>query len=123
MMLSACSAEGLDNGAAGWDRDASAPLTNTAVDQPTSPEEAIRACYSQEPYVAAPEEAPPAVEPDDGAMGDAACPSEMVLVEGKHCPKVRQTCAEYMEDPIVNPRARCSRFEPSVCKAARVPMR
>jgi formylglycine-generating enzyme required for sulfatase activity len=73
--------------------------------------------------VAAVDEAPPEADPQDGPVVEGACPGEMVLVQGNHCPKVRQNCIEYMEDPIVNPRARCKRFEPSVCKSARVAMR
>jgi formylglycine-generating enzyme required for sulfatase activity len=53
-----------------------------------------------------------------------ACPANMVLVEGQYCPKVKQECVKYMEDPIKFPRARCQEFAPtSECQAQRIPLR
>lgn len=52
------------------------------------------------------------------------CPANMVLVEGKYCPKVKQECVKYMEDPIKFPRARCLEFQAtSECLSERVPLR
>jgi len=54
----------------------------------------------------------------------SACPSEMVLVEGQHCPKADQSCVNWMEDPAKFPYARCAEFsKPSICKGERVSMR
>jgi hypothetical protein len=67
---------------------------------------------------AAPLEAEPAPPPA------SACPEEMVLVEGLHCPVVEQPCITWKEDPAQFPFARCAEFSPTpVCKAERVPMR
>ena len=48
-------------------------------------------------------------------MPTPACPDDMVLVEGEHCPKVEQICERW--DPSSAPGAeRCIRFaEPSRC--------
>lgn len=54
----------------------------------------------------------------------ASCPEGMILVEGKFCPKVEQTCVEWLDDPSKFQFARCKRYaEPSVCKGERVAMR
>lgn len=115
LALNACSAEGLEYGAENWDRDASVAVENIT---PTVGEP--RACLPP------PEELvddPPADE-EAVAPEPQSCPEDMVLVEGSYCKKVVQKCLEYMEDPIVNPRARCKVFEePTVCKGQRVPMR
>ncbi len=108
-----CSAEGLEYEPGGWDRDASLmhsepPTATTATTTPLPPQ--------------------PVVEPVERGPADpaapAVCPADMVLVEGKHCTKVNQACKEWMEDPSVNPYARCRVFvEPTECKGERVPMR
>jgi len=48
----------------------------------------------------------------------AACPAGMILVEGDYCPDVRQDCVAWV-DPPSSPFARCAKFAPSTCKAAR----
>lgn len=55
----------------------------------------------------------------------SSCPAGMILVEGKFCPKVEQTCVEWLDDPAKFQFARCKRFsETSECKSAeRVSMR
>jgi formylglycine-generating enzyme required for sulfatase activity len=107
-----CSAEGVEYEPGGWDRDAS--LMQPA--QPAPVEVAVP--ILPQPVVEPVEERP--VEPSV----PAACPSDMVLAEGKHCTKVNQACKEWIEDPVVNPYARCRVFvEPTECKGERVPMR
>jgi formylglycine-generating enzyme required for sulfatase activity len=87
--------------------------------QPTQPEVAEPIEPAEQPVEKQPVEEQP-VEP----KAPASCPSEMLLVEGKHCTKVTQACKEWMEDPVINPYARCRVFvEPSECKGERVPMR
>ena len=62
------------------------------------------------------------MKPDEAEV--PPCPDDMILVEGKHCTKVVQRCVEWIEDPAVNPHARCRRYEkPSLCTGPRVPMR
>ncbi len=56
---------------------------------------------------------------DAPPVGPAACPEQMVLVEGDYCTAVRQDCLQWV-DPPANPFARCARFAPSVCAGARM---
>ncbi len=57
-------------------------------------------------------------------IGDSACPSDMNLVEGGYCPDVQQDCANWIDDPVRFPYARCAEFvKPTICKAQRVPLR
>jgi formylglycine-generating enzyme len=68
----------------------------------------------------------PAVEVQAAAPAPASehCPSDMILIEGQHCPVVDQPCVTWMEDPAKFPYARCAEFSPEVkCKAERIPMR
>ncbi|HQP36142.1 MAG TPA: SUMF1/EgtB/PvdO family nonheme iron enzyme [Polyangiaceae bacterium] len=76
----------------------------------------------REPVAPAAEQQP--AQADDSPAASGACPSDMVLVEGKHCTVVDQPCVTWMEDPAKFPYARCSEFsrEP-VCKGERVAMR
>jgi len=117
LVLNACSAEGLEYEAENWDRDASVGVENSDIPMD---EQAPHTCLSNpELEVAAPpDDEPVAPEPPP------SCPEDMVLIEGNYCKKVVQKCLEYLEDPIVNPRARCKVFEqPTVCKGQREPMR
>jgi hypothetical protein len=60
--------------------------------------------------------APAASEPvEDQAVITAACPPEMVLVEGSYCPDVRQTCLEWMDPPGPYEFFRCARYGVPVC--------
>ncbi len=60
---------------------------------------------------------PPVVEPR------AACPPEMVLVEGSYCSDVRQDCVRWL-DAAALPFARCAEYShKSRCVGKRVPMR
>ncbi|MBX3183801.1 MAG: SUMF1/EgtB/PvdO family nonheme iron enzyme [Polyangiaceae bacterium] len=56
------------------------------------------------------------------APADAACPSDMALVEGQRCVSPTQTCKTWVDDPGTPPRS-CGEFAPTVCGAARQPMR
>jgi formylglycine-generating enzyme len=42
----------------------------------------------------------------------AACPPEMVLVEGDYCPKVEHRCLRYLDKSGKFKRARCAEYEP-----------
>jgi sulfatase modifying factor 1 len=53
------------------------------------------------------------------ASAPAACPPDMVLVDGDYCTEVSQPCAAW-EDPPSNPLARCARFAASRCVGRRV---
>lgn len=123
LAVNACSAEGVEFESGGWDRDASADLTDpglqTTAQIPTQPEQ------QPEQQPEAKPEAEPKAEPEPVEVpAPTACPSDMVLVEGKHCTNVVQKCVDYMEDPIKNPFARCREFEsPTVCKGERITMR
>jgi formylglycine-generating enzyme len=67
--------------------------------------------------VAAPLPAPPAPPPP------AACPADMVLVEGNYCTDVRQDCNRWLDDEAL-PFARCAEYShQSRCVGKRVPMR
>ena len=48
------------------------------------------------------------------------CSSEMLLVSGDYCPKVRQTCTRWMDPPGPYQDFRCAVYAPSVCLAPRV---
>lgn len=67
--------------------------------------------------------------PVESAERPASCPSDMALVEGKHCTTVEQRCLEYMKggDGGDEDNNRCQRFEePTLCTAPegkRLPMR
>ncbi|MCU0681829.1 MAG: SUMF1/EgtB/PvdO family nonheme iron enzyme [Polyangiaceae bacterium] len=53
------------------------------------------------------------------AGGSAACPADMVLVEGSYCPNAQHECVEWLEDPAKFSYARCARFrEPAKCASA-----
>lgn len=56
-----------------------------------------------------------AVTATDSALADQGCPSDMVLVEGEHCPEAEQICERW--DPSSAPGAeRCTLFHsPSRC--------
>lgn len=41
----------------------------------------------------------------------AACPSDMVEVEGDYCPWVEQKCLRYLDPPNAEPKLRCAEFE------------
>lgn len=54
---------------------------------------------------------------------DAACPADMVLVEGEYCTHVRHTCEHWLDDEKL-PFARCGRYAPqALCVGKRVPKR
>ncbi len=89
-----------------------------ATDQPArSP--AVVEQHAPAPSETADPAAVPA-QPDE----TGACPSDMVLIEGKHCTVVDQPCVDWMEDPAKFPYARCREFSRTpVCKGERVQMR
>jgi formylglycine-generating enzyme len=95
-----------------------ASITPAAVETSSAavvePEPLAVSTPALQPHVAAP--------PESAASG--ACPADMVLIEGKHCPVVDQPCVTWMEDPAKFPYARCAEFAPNpICKAERVSMR
>lgn len=48
------------------------------------------------------------------------CPTEMVLVEGEYCPKVRQVCARWIDPPGAYHEFRCAEYvAPATCLAPR----
>ncbi len=72
-------------------------------------------------------QSPPALNPEatpPSGLGVGICPSEMVLVEGRHCGEFDQECLQW-DDPGGQPAKRvCARFrKPSVCKGKRHRMR
>ncbi|MCC6644719.1 MAG: SUMF1/EgtB/PvdO family nonheme iron enzyme [Polyangiaceae bacterium] len=81
------------------------------------------------------EDTPAAVAPEPGAVEapatpaapkavEAACPPDMVAVDGMYCTAVKQECIEWIEDPATNQYARCARYkEASTCVGERVHMR
>ncbi len=70
------------------------------------------------PFGYLPDVAPPPYEP-----ADAACPVDMVLVDGERCGLVEQVCKGYIDPPGMPKRA-CREYErPSVCEGAKKHMR
>jgi len=62
--------------------------------------------------------APAASEPASAAV--AACPADMVLVEGEYCTHVRHTCEHWLDDEKL-PFARCGRYaRQALCVGKRV---
>jgi hypothetical protein len=58
----------------------------------------------------------------ESAVG-RACGDDMVLVAGRYCPYVEQTCLRWL-DPSPLPFARCAEYvSPTQCLASRIPMR
>lgn len=50
----------------------------------------------------------------------AACPSEMVLVDGQYCPNVKQVCTKWMDPDGPFAGIRCAEYkEPSTCDGPR----
>lgn len=70
---------------------------------------------------AAADSSPPSGASSSPASDDAtACPTEMVLVVGQYCPKVRQTCARWVDPPGPYREFRCAEYvQPATCLAAR----
>ncbi len=64
----------------------------------------------------------PKVTRAEYAAADAACPSDMALVDGERCVSPTQTCKAWVDDPGTPARS-CGEFAPTVCGAARQPMR
>ncbi|MBL8721706.1 MAG: SUMF1/EgtB/PvdO family nonheme iron enzyme [Myxococcales bacterium] len=63
-----------------------------------------------------PSNAPPATS--------SACPADMVLVEGRYCPEVKQQCLEWMDPPGPYENFRCAKYAKSECLSeARVTLR
>jgi sulfatase modifying factor 1 len=53
----------------------------------------------------------------------AACPKDMVLVEGDYCTEAAQVCAHWLDDPTL-PFARCGEYaKPAVCVGDKVRLR
>ncbi len=98
---------------------ASSPArTVAAADHPTEP--ALPRPVALAETAVAPVVPALAPEPDKPA---AACPKDMVLVEGDYCTEVRQTCKHWLDDRKL-PFARCGEYEKPVrCVGHRVHMR
>jgi hypothetical protein len=92
-----------------------ASITSSSVSVPVAQPEQPPEPVAMPASVAAP-------VPVQGASD--ACPADMVLVQGQHCPVVDQPCVKWMEDPAKFPYARCAEFAPNpTCKGERVSMR
>lgn len=52
-----------------------------------------------------------------------SCPSDMVLVEGRYCPDVRQTCLEWTDPPGTYELFRCARYGKPVCASSQTTLR
>ncbi|HVY27177.1 MAG TPA: SUMF1/EgtB/PvdO family nonheme iron enzyme [Polyangiaceae bacterium] len=72
---------------------------------------------------AAPRLDPPPAPDVSAAPAPAACPADMVLVQGSYCTDVRQDCQRWL-DPEGSPFARCAEYShKSRCVGKRVEMR
>src|SRR5262249_1322240 len=94
----------------------------------------VNAAAPAAPALAAPEDLPPSrASPQTGSLAfffgptadtdeDAACSSAMVLVDGMHCPNLRQTCVKWVDPPTsAFPSTRCAEWkQPSQCEGERV---
>jgi formylglycine-generating enzyme len=57
------------------------------------------------------------------SIGAFACPTDMVFIEGRYCPKVELQCLRWLDPPEL-PFARCGVYaNPARCRASRIPMR
>lgn len=66
---------------------------------------------------------PPAQAPPSIPTPPAACPADMVLVDGEYCTHVRHTCEHWLDDEKL-PFARCGRYaRQAQCVSKRVPKR
>jgi formylglycine-generating enzyme len=77
----------------------------------------------REPTVeAADTEAPKAPDKEAAPLPGAspACPPEMVIVEGDYCPKVKQVCKRWLDEPGPYHEYRCAEYAPSECLSPRV---
>jgi len=54
-----------------------------------------------------------------GIAPPAACPSDMLLVEGEYCPEVEQYCRRFLDKDGPFQFFRCAEYAPSRCLAAR----
>ena len=98
-----------------------AALTSTAVapPAPASSDPAGFRSFSDPAAALPPKPSPPPYEPVD-----AACPTDMVLVDGLRCASPEQECLRWLEVPGQEPGRSCAEFkQPSVCKGQKLPMR
>ncbi len=63
------------------------------------------------------EVAAPAETSDLVGEGPAACPPDMVLVEGRYCPDVQHVCKRWLDPPGRFREFRCAEYAPSICKS------
>ena len=84
------------------------------------------------PTAAATPEEPPSWAADEAPVAAStappapapACPADMVLVEGRYCPEVKQTCLQWMDPPGPYEFFRCAKYDKTECLSeARVPMK
>ena len=122
-ILAACSAGPSEPAASpplGSAPSASTPSANTPSTGTAAASSAAVAVASALPQPAEPQPAEPQpAEPQP----PAACPSDMVLVEGDYCESLRVTCLKKWHAPQNNLHV-CERVkEPTVCEGATRPMR
>jgi len=67
------------------------------------------------PTTASPVSYPVAPEEEVEPPKSAACPPEMVLVEGEYCPNVVHVCKRWLDPPGRFRKFRCAEYGPSVC--------
>ena len=104
-----------------------APLSRTlAALQPVAHNGALPVVVPAPPAEVDSAEAPaqPVAPEPPAAKAPAACPQEMVLVQGSHCNLWEQPCVRW-DDPEGQPAQRvCAEFQkPSICTSNRHPMR
>lgn len=99
-------------------------ISMAAIGKPKAPTAKAPVADGAEPRVEAAAPVVDAKEEAPQAKGPTACPADMVLVEGEFCTAVKQDCVDWIEDPQVNPYARCRKFSEKVtCTGERVHMR
>ncbi|HEY6557497.1 MAG TPA: SUMF1/EgtB/PvdO family nonheme iron enzyme [Polyangiaceae bacterium] len=90
------------------------------------PKAPLRAHFgvSPAPYVESARPAPqPAMAASESSSAPAACPSDMVLVDGSYCTEVKHVCRSWLDDQKLS-YARCGVYEPRAeCVGARVTLR
>jgi sulfatase modifying factor 1 len=100
------------------------PAAATTVGKPTIPNSTARdpAGLRSFEHPAAP--LPPKPSPPPYASDAAACPVDMVLVDGEHCNAPVEECLRWLEVPGQEPERSCAEFrKPTVCKGGTRHMR
>jgi formylglycine-generating enzyme len=91
----------------------------------SAPKASLRAHFavSAAPYVTRSQPRPTAYAEREASSAPAACPSDMVLVDGSYCTEVKHVCQRWLDDQKLS-YARCGVYEPRAqCVGARVSLR